>query len=233
MRLFGGYRAFFSLGLMFLLVGLCFFSVLDTVQAQRTTFTSQDVFDIPAVDGTIRFSVNGSYTSANLENDTWIFTDLLLNGSRVSGTLKFSAKNCNVVIHSFTPPVRSSDDGGSVIRGTGSIRYTVDAVGEQMVNIGFDPSRPSHPSEWSVIDQNSVFFSEGQVWKLLSDDTIVIRGVSGTLRVVRYNFGFLVDDRPFYLRHSVSISTAIIVALTVTFATIIKLKTDKKRELAV
>jgi hypothetical protein len=214
-----------------LLAGLSFFSLLGTVQAQRVTFTSKDVFDIPAVDGTIRFSVTGSYASANLENDTWIFTDLLLNGSRVSGTLKFSAKNCNVVIHSFTPSIRSSGggDGSTVVRGSGSIRYTADDVGEQVVNIGFDPSSPSHPSEWSVIDQDSVFFSEGRTWKLLPDDTLVICGVSGTLRVVRYNFGSLVDDRAFYLRHSVAISTAIIVALTVTFATIIKLKTTKKR----
>jgi hypothetical protein len=216
-----------------LLVGFSFFSLLGVVDAQRVAFSSLDVFDIPVCNGTIRFSVNGSYTTARLENDTWVFTDLFLNESRVSGTLKFSAKDCNVVIHSFTPSVRGVGDDGDVISSSGSIRYTVDVVGEQTVNIGFNPSRPSHSSEWSVIDQDSVFFGAGRTWKLLSDDTVVIRGVSGTLRVVRYNFGYSVDDRAFYLRHSISISTAIIVVLTVTFATIVKLRTEKKRGLLV
>jgi hypothetical protein len=216
------------LPLAVLLVGLSLFSMVDTVQAQSISFTSQDVFAIPNVDGTIRFSVNGSYASATLDNDTWVFNNLTFSGSRVSGTLKFSAKNCDVVIHSFTP---SSVVGGNNTRRLGSVRYTVEGTGEQVINLGFDSSRPSHVSEWSVINQDSVFFSDGKDWKLLADDTVIVRGLSGTLTVVRYNFGLTVDDRPFYLRHSVIISTAIAVAITVTLATIIKIKTTSKRSL--
>jgi hypothetical protein len=219
----------YSLFLMGLLIVFFSFNLLGTVYAQGTSFTSQDIFSIPDVNGSIRFSVNGYYSSAVLENDTWVFNDLTLSGSRTSGTLKFSAKNCNVIIQSFMPIISDSDGGSSnVSRRSSAIRYTVDGVGEQVVNIGRSSSKPSHPGEWSVI-QGSVFFGEGKTWKLLPDDTLIIRGVSGNLTVVRYNFGNLVDDRPYHLRHSISITTATIVVVTVTFATVIKLKTTKRR----
>jgi hypothetical protein len=220
------HNKFYSLALVVLLVVLFVFSLFGTVQAQSVThFTSQDVFDIPVVNGTIRFSVNGSYTDAILVNDTWVFNNLTLSGSRVSGTLKFSAKNCDVIISSFIPSIGS----GNTSRRSSYLLYSVEGVGEQVVNLGFDSSRPSHVSEWSVINQDSVFFAEGKTWKLLPDDTMVIRGISGTLRVVRYNYGYTVDNRYFYLRHSVFISTAVIVAVTVAIATIIKINTINKR----
>jgi hypothetical protein len=193
------------------LVVFAFFGSLGFVQAQDVTyFTPQDVFEIPVVNGSIRFSVNGTYTAAVLENDTWVFNGLTLSGSR-DGNLTFSAKNCNVVIHSF----RSS-----------SLRYTVEGVGEQVMNFGFNSSRPSHVSEWSVRNQDSVFFAEGKNWQLLPDDTVVVCGLLGTLTVMRYNYGYpVVDDRPFYLQHSAIILTGVAVVVTVTAASIIKLKT--------
>jgi hypothetical protein len=214
-----------SFTLIVLLVGLSLFSFLPIAKAQSITFSSKDVFAIPAVNGSIQFSVNGSYTSAILDNDTWIFNNLTLGGSRTSGTLKFSAKNCNVVIHSFTP----SRITGNNSRSSCSIRYTVEEFGEQVINLGFDPSSPSHHSEWSVVNQNSVFFGEGKHWKLLPDDTVIVKDLSGNLTVVRYNYGYSIDDRAFYLRHSVSISTGIIVVITIAFATVIKLRSEKKK----
>jgi hypothetical protein len=205
-------------------VGLSFFSFLPVAEAQATTFSVIDVFDIPAVNGSIRFSVNGSYTSAILDDDTWVFNDLTLSGSRASGALRFSAKNCNVVIHSFVP----NRSVGNTTRSSCYIRYTVEGVGEQVMNLGFDLSRPSHSSEWSVFNQDSVFFGEGKAWQLLSNDTVVVKNLSGTLTVMRYSYGSFVDDRAFYLRHSVSISTGIILAVTVVFATVVKLRSDRK-----
>ena len=215
--------------LVLLIVGITFFSSLTIVEAQGVTFSSMDIFDIPAVNGSIRFSVNGSYTNAVLVNDTWIFNDLLLSGSRFSGTLQFSAKNCDVIIHSFTP-IRISGDGNAS-RSSCSIRYTVEdtATGEQIIHLGSIPNRPSHYSEWSVINQNNVFFGEGKTWKLSPDDTVTVKDLLGTLTVVRYSYGNALDDRAFYLRHSVSISTGILVAITITFTTVIKLRTDKQK----
>ncbi|MCL1969985.1 MAG: hypothetical protein FWF66_00730 [Candidatus Bathyarchaeota archaeon] len=215
----------YSFALIALLVGLSLFSFLPAVEGQGTAFSTMDVFDIPAVNGSIRFSVNGSYTNAFLENDMWIFNNLTLSGSRFSGTLKFSAKNCDVTIHSFTPSRATSNSTYSSC----SIRYTVESdAGEQVINLGGDPSRPSHYSEWTVFNQDSVFFGEGKTWKLLPDETVIVKGLSGRLTVMRYSYGSFVDDRAFYLRHSVSITTGIIVALTVTLATVIKLRSNKK-----
>lgn len=197
-----------------LLISSSLLSVVP-VEAQRVTrFSSQDVFEIPAVQGSIRFSVNGTYVSALLEDDMWIFNNLTLSNSRFSGVLKFSAKNCNVTIHTFRSNI---------------LLYTVEGVGEQVINLGLNSSRPSHASEWSVINQDSVFFAEGKHWQLLPDNTLIVRDLLGTLTVMHYNYGYHVSEGPFYLQHSVIILTGIILAVTVTVAALIKLKNKSHR----
>ncbi len=192
---------------------------LQIAQAQNATkFTSQDVFQIPSANGSIRFALNGTYTSATLENETWTFNALTLNGSFPLGNLKFSAKNCDITVYSYFSMNYNS-------RRLGYLRYYVEGNGEQAVNLGFNSSRPSDPSEWMVIAPGNVFLAEGQNWQLLPDDTLVIQGVTGNLTIARYNYGYPVDNQPFYLQHSIIILTAVAVAITVTVATVIKLKT--------
>jgi hypothetical protein len=192
-------------------VGLFLLSV-EPVQAQKVThFSPQNVFEIPMVNGSIRFSVNGTYVDATLRDDMWVFNNLTLSGSRFSGSLMFSAKNCNVTINAF----RSN-----------FLLYTVEGVGEQVMNFGLNSSRPFHVSEWSVINQDSIFFAAGKDWQLLPDNTVVVHGLLGTLMVTHYNYGYLpVDERPFYLQHSVIILTGITSAVIVVAAIVIKLKT--------
>jgi hypothetical protein len=195
-----------------LLVSASLLSVTPVKAQGITRFSSEDRFEIPATNGSIRFSVNGTYVSAMLDqDDMWVFKNLTLSGTRFSGNLKFSAKNCTVTIHAFRSNV---------------IRYTVEGEGgEQVMNLGLNSSRPSHVSEWSVINQDSVFFAEGKNWQLMSDNTVVVRELSGTLTVMYYNFGYTVDERPFYLRHSIIISTWIAVLIIVTASLVIKIKT--------
>lgn len=201
-----------SLLLTVLLVSFSLLSI-EPIQAQNNTrLTPQNVFEIPTFKGTIRFSVNGTYSSATLENDIWVFNNLTLSGSRFQGVLRFSAKNCDVTIHAFRSNI---------------LRYTVEGVGEQVMNLGLNSSRSTHFSEWSVINQNSVFFAEGKNWQLLDDNTVVVYGLLGTLTVMHYNYGYPIDDQPFYLRHSIIILTGLAVAITVTFASVIKLKHRK------
>ena len=58
--------------------------VFPNMQAQTiVTFSPADKFDIPVLDGAVSFAVNGSYSKATFENNTWIFTDLQLNGSQM------------------------------------------------------------------------------------------------------------------------------------------------------
>ena len=52
-------------------------------QAQTNiSFKPSDKFSIPAYNGSIRFAVNGIYSNATFENNTWTFTNLYLNGSQ-------------------------------------------------------------------------------------------------------------------------------------------------------
>lgn len=110
------------------------------------------------------------------------------------------------------------------------MNYYVEGEGEQAVNLGFNASQPSDPSEWTVITQDNVFYAEGQNWRLLPDDTMVIYGASGNLTVARYNYGYsTIDNQPFFMQHYVIILTAAAVAVTVTTATVIKLKTKTRQ----
>ncbi len=205
-----------------LLIALSLPCLLQTVQAQNfTSFTTQDVFEIPVYKGAISFAFNGSYSSAILENDTWTFNNLTFNNTFPLGTLKFSAKNCDVTIYSFASTNFYS-------RRIGYIRYYVEG-GEQAINLGFNSTQSSDPSEWTVVNQDSVFFAEGSNWQLLPNDTLVVHGLSGNLTIARYSYGYQVDNRPFYLQHSVIILTAIAVAITITVATIIKFKTKVRQ----
>ncbi len=203
-----------------LLIALSLPSIQSAQAQNATTFTPQDTFAIPAYNGTIRFALNGTYTSATLNNDTWTFNSLILNGSFPLGNLKFSAKNCDITVYNYYSMSYNS-------RRLGYIRFYVEGNGEQAVNLGFNSSRPSDPSEWTVIAPGNVFLAEGQNWRLLPDDTLVIYGVTGNVTVARYNYGYPADNRPFYLQHSVIILTVVAVAVTVTVATVIKLKTKR------
>jgi hypothetical protein len=88
---------------------------------------------------------------------------------------------------------------------------------------------PTHVSEWSVINQDSTFFAEGKHWQLLPDDTIIVHDLVGNLTVMRYNYGYHIDDGPFYLQHSISILTGIALTITVTITVVIKLKTKQQQ----
>ncbi len=199
-----------------LIIALIFPYLCSNTQAQ-TTFTPADKFDIPAYNGSVRFVVNGSCAEAVLDNDTWTFKRLMLNGSFPLGDLKVSAKNSKITILSYF-------SGSFFSRRLGSLRCTIEGQGTQAVNLGFNSSSPADPTEWTVVTDNSVFLAEGEAWKLLPDETVIISGVTGNLTVARYNFGLPTDNRPFYMQHYVIILTGVAVAVTVAVAAVIQFK---------
>jgi hypothetical protein len=208
-----------------LVIVLVFSFTFPNAQAQTaTTFTPSDKFSIPALQGAISFALNGSCSSTTLENDSWVFKDLRLNGSQSLGTLKISTQNSNITINSFYGANYSS-------RRLGYLRYYIEGQGKQIVNLGFNSSKPSSASEWSVIVPNSVFLAEGEGWNLLPDNTLIINNLSGSVTVVRYSFGVLLDDsnQTFYQKHYVFILTAVAVALTVSIASVIKIKSKARK----
>ncbi len=189
------------------------------VQAQtETTFTPSDKFSITSLNGTISFALNGSCSSANLVNDSWVFSNLRLNNSQPLGNLTISATNSNLTIFSFG----SFNYLGRIAQ----LRYSAQGKGTQTVNLGLNLTQPSHPSEWSIsIPGRSGFLSEGSNWNLLPDDSVVIFGLRGNVSVT--HFSRLIPNNsnlPFYQQHSVIIITSIVLAIVAAVAVVIRVK---------
>ena len=201
---------------------LVFAYVCSNTQAQTiTTFTPADKFTIPELNGTISFAVNGSCSAATLENGAWNFKDLKLNPSQSTGNLKVSAENSNVTVSFYR--AYNSTSGRS-----GVLRYTVKGQGKQSINLGLNSSRPTSAVEWSVIVPNTIFLAEGEGWNLLPDDTVVIAVATSNVTLVYYSFRLADNSNlPFNQQHSIAIITAIVLALTVTIAIIIRVKMRK------
>jgi hypothetical protein len=193
-------------------------SSLSYSEAQQlTTFTTFDRFDIPALAGSIQFAYNGSYTSATLENNTWRFIGLSINGSQRQGTLLVSASDSNLTIYSFF----ASQSASNFTRK--SIRYYAEGVGQQVFDISVIGS--TDVSEWWVTLPGGVFLAEGKDWRLFSNNTVKVNGQTGNVSVVHYDYGLdRVQNLPFLESHSVALLTIIVVAVTVTAAVLISVK---------
>jgi hypothetical protein len=200
-----------------LILVLMFFAFWPRALAQTSvTFASVDVFSVPELNGVIRFSVNGSCSDAQLENNTWIFKDLRLNNSQPLGTLTISAQNSNVTVYSF----RAQNLSGS----SAILRYGVAGQGKQVVNLGLNVSRSTNSGEWSVV-KNGGFLAEGREWELLPDNTVVVTGVVGNVSITHYNYNIPnTGNLPFYEQHSIAITVAVLIAITVTVALAIRVK---------
>lgn len=191
---------------------------MGNAQAQTaTTLAPGREFSIPELNGTITFSLNGSYSSAQLVDHTWVFKDLVLNNSQNLGTLSVSAKNSNMTINSYRP--------SSIIGRSQVLQYTAHGDGVQTMNFHLNTSAPTQSSEWMVILSPTTFLSEGKGWKLQSDNTVVLNGLQGNVTVFHYKLD-MPDDRnlPFYEQHSVAIATVATVVATVAVAVLIAFK---------
>jgi hypothetical protein len=213
---------------------------LPSLNAQSTTttvamqFTSKDVFRIPDLNGNISFAFNGSYTEAELEDNTWAFKGLDLNNTQAVqqfgltnytslGNLKISATNSNVTVlaflsFNFSLPVDM-------------LAFNVEGWGTQTVNLGLNATEKRPVSEWSVITgDGSAFLAEGSGWKLLDDNSVLVNYGPGNLTVIHY---YLNDPSmaglSFFAQHYVVIFTGIGVIVTVVLAAVISFR-HRKRE---
>ena len=204
-------------GLTAVLIIVLLFSPNSTnAQSQtETTFASADLFNIPALHGAIRFSVNGSYSAANLKNNSWIFNDLRLNHSQPLGTLKISTENSNLTVFSY----RTNLFGRSAM-----INYTVQGQGTQRLNLGLNTSQQTNPVEWYVVVGGNIL-SEGHGWDLLPDNTVVVSNATGNVYLVHFNYQIPINTGPFYVQHSIALITAAVVAILIVVAVVIKFRT--------
>ncbi len=205
------------IGLVTVIIIVVFSYSCLNVQAQtRTPFASSDRFSISSLNGTISFAQNGSYLSATLHNNTWTFNDLRFNISQPIGNLKVSAENSNITIHSF----RTYNLFGR----TAQLRYNAQGTGTQTVNLGLNTSQPTHPIEWTVGVPGNSFLAEGDGWRLLPDDSVVVNGLTGNISVTHY-FSVPNDSNlPFYQQHSIVIITTIVLSVVAAVAAVIRVK---------
>jgi len=211
------------IGLAAAILPLLLFSLFyPLVEAQDSTaFTTQDRFNIPEFHGSIRFALNGSYSSATLENGTWNFNDLSLNGSQILGNLTVSANNSDLLIWSFRP----FNFLGSR---SAQLRYNVQGEGTQTVNLCLNTTQPTNAIEWTVTvpgGPGTIFLAEGDHWSLLPDNSVVVSGLTGNVSVSHYGFSVPNDSGlPFFQRHSLIFVTAVLLAVIVAVALVINFK---------
>lgn len=217
-------------GLAVVILVALILSVYPNVQAQNlTTFTSTDKFDFPGQNGSIRFFTNGSYSSAALENNTWTFNDLTLYNSSRLGDLKVSVKDSNITIFMFFQFAGFGQFGQGAL-----IRYTIEGVGQQTFNLDLNRTQPTDSSEWSVMvpgsDGSTIFLAEGREWNLLADDSVVVNGLTGNVTVANFGFTPSTDaNLPFYLQHSITLTTLVTVLATVGIAFVISYRIRRKK----
>jgi hypothetical protein len=215
--------SFFIFQIMSFLNPVCFY---PSAQAQSTTtFRSQDEFHISACNGTVGFAVNGTYSTAMLQNDFWIFTNLHVNGDAFIKNFSVSVQNCNITIDSFHL--------SNATRQTLRFNYHLEGVGKQVFNFGLGPINKRFAStDWSVITRNNghnVFLAEGRDFTISQDGTLTIAGLTGNVSIIRWGFSDVLQDSnlSFVEQNSVAITVAALLAIIVAMAVIIKVKSRR------
>jgi hypothetical protein len=215
---FGMFLAFF------LLISPC---LASNAQAQAaTSFSPDNNFGIPSANAIINFAVNGTYTSATLQNNTWFFQNLRLKGSLPIQSFTVAADNCNITIRYY--------QAFNFTRNTLQLRYNASGVGTQVFNMGSGPVDLKYAAtDWSVItstQQNTnVFLTLGQGWTISSDGTVSVTGQTGNISIVRwgdFESNITPKNVPFYQAHSVALAVVVAIAVIVAVAVAIKIRNN-------
>ena len=199
--------------------------ICPNVQAQtNTNFTTANNFPIPATNGVINFGVNGSYTSATLQGNVWIFTNLQLYRSPQIAILKISTENSNMTILSY------STRNATYQIPNESLRYRIVGEGKATVNFGPSNATKYNGSDWYVSKagkNSTLFFSLGHDYSLGNDGTLTVYSITGTVTVTHdFLNGYLgnTSNLPFYQQHSVIITVALVVVLAFTIVVVVRLR---------
>lgn len=187
------------------------------------TVTPADHFFIPAYCSYVKFAVNGTYSNATFEDNTWTFTDLRLKGSQLLSRFQISIQGSNITIVSFNVTQNSTFQ---ILL----LKYIVDDQSKQVVNLGIGSGRFDSNDMWSVVN-NNVSLAEGKDWNISRDGTIILKSVRGEVSIKQHTFGDFFGNGEVYAnlsfheQHSVGITFAIALVITVAIAVVVKIKT--------
>jgi hypothetical protein len=199
----------------------------STQAETQTNFTPSDQFPIPATNSVINFAVNGSYSSAELQGNVWVFTNLILNGSVPLATLKVSTENSNMTILYYHIRI-----GTSTVIPNESLRYIIVGEGKVTVNLGYSNMGQYSGSDWYFSKEagdgnHRYFFTLGPDYNLGKDGTFTVYKTTGNISITHIKLSSFAGNNanlPFIQQHSVIIASAIVLILTVTVTVIITLK---------
>ncbi len=155
---------------IFLLTQLLFCSFVSVSTQSEVGFTSEDIFEMPSKNSSIRFASNGTYEVATLEDGVWSFQNLYIFDSRTTEKLNLtiSATDCDLTVY---PYVSAPYKYGVALLKWIILRYTISGQGTQVINLGFDPNN----GQLDVILDNE-FAARNQGWTKTDDGTITITG---------------------------------------------------------
>lgn len=225
-------RIILTLVCLVLMGGACQAGVY--VSAQTTTpFTASTPFSIPACNATIYFAIDGSYSQAALENDTWVFSGLVFINSVTLNSFNVSAQDCNVTLY-FSELFRGYLRGQEA----GLLQYNLTGPGIQRFNFGLSPSFTANPRYRDLMVRfSSEFFTNssevarlGEGWQLASDGTVTVDGaVTGaSIMYVDYSNMYKDTSLPFYLQHSVTLTAVSLMFAVVVIGLVLRFKPGKK-----
>jgi hypothetical protein len=216
----------FALGGVVAVVLLAGFVLLSCgAQAQNTLeFTPDSAFVIHERNGTIYFGANGTYSEANLANNSWIFSNLQLTNSPLVAFLCVSTENCNVTISSFSGIITTQNSG--------AIHYNVTGAGTQTFNFGLNPAFAETPKSHLITvrfnqSQYPDYHPEGHGWTLSTDGTITVTQAVNDTYIFYRDFSSQLPDEtlPFYQNHLVLVVALMSIASILLVGSVVKLKT--------
>jgi hypothetical protein len=212
------YRNDFAGGVAVVAILFIFLWTCPSTLAQSTAFGPTTKFSVPVYNGVISFAVNGNYSSATFEDNIWIFTNLLLNGSQPLENFEISCKDSNVTVNSYQ----------TIIFGFPSefLNISVQGKGQQVINMGIGAYTGTNV-DW-VVASNVTFLNNG--WNVSHNGTVTLTGLTGNLNIIYFDFTNQLgaSNQPFYEAHSVAIAVTVAIIATVAVAVVLKVA-DKRR----
>jgi hypothetical protein len=220
-----------SINLLLILTGIIFFILLNQMffvgtilvyAENEISFTSDMLFEIKSNNSSIRFSTNGTYEKATLENGTWNFYNLQFINYQNHEKLNLivSAKNCQVTINYYLIYDRTFNEE-PVKRAV--LRYTINGLGTQIFDLGLDPKKGQLDAR---LDGEWVGKNNG--WTHSSDGTFTITGATENATLLYYGYPPSIGDTTdVFANHSVIVAST----FSVSFIIILAAYLNKRKEL--